>query len=330
MLGAQFTRFIDEAERPAPGKDPGVRITVTDDPALPSRPVSPRPLLNLAVGALIGLVAGTVGAVLREHSDTSVRSRKVLREATGSATIGIIGHDRGVGRRPLVAGSGADSPAAEAFRSLRTVLQFADGGHLPASLAITSAVAGEGKSTVACNLAVTLAEAGWRVVLVDADLRTSRAAGYLGADGPVGLSDVLRGTARMDDALRECGPGALSVLPGGPVPPNPSELLASEEMLWVLGELRSRADIVLVDTPALLPVTDAAILAKACAGTVLVTRYGRTRREQVVRAVEQLRAVDVTLLGAVLNGVPAGELDADRGAPRRAAADRPGVAAGRP
>jgi non-specific protein-tyrosine kinase len=303
-LGRQFPSFIDGIERPAQAKDAGVRITVADDADLPTAPESPRPLLNLGLGLLIGLVAGAVAAVLRENSDTSLRSEDELSAATGGVALGAVGFYRDAARRPLLVRADGDSPGAEAFRTLRTSLQFATGDRPPRSVAVTSAVADEGKSTVACNLAITLAEAGWRVVLVDADLRRPRVADYFGIGADEGLTDVLRGAAVLDDVLRPWGSGSLAVLPGGPVPPNPSELLSSEQMSRLLDELSARADVVLVDTPALLPVTDAAVVAHRCAGTILVARYGRTRREQVSRVVGRLTAVDATLLGAVLNFVP--------------------------
>jgi non-specific protein-tyrosine kinase len=162
----------------------------------------------------------------------------------------------------------------------------------------------EGKSTTACNLAITLAKAGWHVVLVEADLRRPRIARYLGIEGSAGLTSVLIGKAAIADVLQPWGDEPLSVLPSGPIPPNPSELLSSENMKHTISELTDLGDIVLVDAPGLLPVTDAAVLARICDGTLLVTRYGKTRREQVAQAVKRLDAVDARLLGCVLNFAP--------------------------
>ena len=328
-LGAEFSHYVDGLERPGSPAHPGVKITVADGAVLPTVPVSPRPVRNLGVGLVIGLIIGAIGATLREATDTSVRSVQMLRELTGSAILAAIGMDRGAGKRPLVMGAGADPARAEAFRSLRTNLQFAAAGALPRSVAVTSSVAEEGTTTIACNLAIALAEAGARVILVDADLRRPRIADYLGIEAPTGLTNVLSDGTAVADVLRPWGPGSLSVLPGGPVPPNPSELLVSRRFLATLRELEGQADIVIFDAPPLLGVSDAAIIARGCAGAMLVTRQSRTREEQVVQAVERLAVVQAGLLGAVLNfAQPASRTSIPLPVPRQAtAADRKRVTA---
>jgi non-specific protein-tyrosine kinase len=261
-------------------------------------------LFNLGLGLVIGLILGAVAAVLRDLADTTVRSVRSLRELTGSSALGVIDLDRRLGEHSFIVRSGGDSPQAEALRLLRTHLRFAGGGDLPRSLVVTSAVSGEGKSTIACNLAVSLAENGWNVVLVDADPRHSRLGEYLGLTESPGLTSVIADDRPVEEAFQRWGPGSLSVLPSGPLTHNPSELLASRRMRTILRELEERADIVLIDTPPLLSATDAAILARQCTGALLVTRCGRTRREQVVQAVERLDTVQAGLLGAVLSFVP--------------------------
>lgn len=303
VLGTEFARYVGGLERAAKTGDPTVRLTVADAPELPTSPASPKPLRNLAVGLLAGLVLGAAAAILRDLSDRSVKSTAELRAAADGAVLGSIEFDRKVRERPIVVQSG-ESAIAEAFRSLRTNLQFGGGGRPPGTVAVTSAFLEEGKSTVASNLAVTLAEAGWRVALVEADLRRPRLAGYLGIDGETGLTRVLQGGATLDEALRTWGSHGLMVLPAGPVPVNPSELLASGEMAQVLLELERRADMVLVDTSPLLSTADASVVCHLCAGTLLVARAGRTRRDDVAEAAERLRSVDGTLLGAVLNFAP--------------------------
>jgi non-specific protein-tyrosine kinase len=301
-LGLQFSRYVENLE-PAPAKArPRARITIADDAELPAAPVSPRPLINLALGLVAGLVAGTVAAILRELTDTSIRSVPSLREAAGAATLGVIGVDRHLSGRSLVIRG--DSPQAEAFRLLRTNLNFA-GGEPPRSVVITSPLPDEGKSMVACNLAVSLAECGLRVILADADLRGSRLADGLGVENSAGLSDVLFNGHAVGDVLRQWGPESLSVLPSGTVARNPSALLTSPKMAAVLRELRERADIVLFDAPAVLSATDAAVLARHCTGALIVARYGRTRSGQVTEAAERLETVHATVLGTVLGFVPA-------------------------
>jgi capsular exopolysaccharide synthesis family protein len=300
-LGEQFSRYVDGIERPAAKARPDAPITIADDADLPTVPVSPRPLLNLALGLVAGLVAGAVAAVLRELTDTSVRSVPALTEAAGSATLGVIGVDRRLAdRSPVIR---VDSPQVEAFRLLRTNLSFA-GGEPPRSVVVTSPLPEEGKSMVACNLAVSLAECGLRVVLADADLRGSHLADSLGLENAAGLSDVLFTGHAVGDVLQQWGPESLSVLPSGTVSRNPSALLTSPKMASVLRELEDRADIVLFDAPAVLSATDAAVLARRCTGVLLVTRYGRTRCEQVTEAVERLETVHANVLGTVLGFVP--------------------------
>jgi non-specific protein-tyrosine kinase len=299
-LGIEFSRYVERLERPAPAARPSARVTVADDAELPSAPVSPRPLLNLSLGLVVGLIAGVAAAVLRDLTDTSLRSLRSLGEAAGSAALGIVGHDRRLGERVLTATGG--SPRGEEFRLLRTNLRFAGGDEPPRSVVVTSATSQEGRSVVARNLAVALAETGWKVILVDADLRGSRLADQLGIDGTCGLTSVLAHDRPVGEALQQWGPVSLSVLPGGPA--HSGELLASPKMSSLIGALEERADVVVIDAPALLSSADTAVLARRCTGTLLVARYGRTRREQVVEAVERLEAVQAGVLGAVLSFVP--------------------------
>jgi capsular exopolysaccharide synthesis family protein len=310
-LGTEFARYVDGLERPAKSAPARVQVTVADDADLPRAPVSPRPLRNLALGLVLGLVVGVAGAVLRDRTDTSVRSARSLREAAGGVALGTVAADGRLGLSVR-----ADSPHAEEFRRIRTNLRFAEGDALPRSVVVTSALPEEGKSTIACNLAVSLAEAGWRVVLVDGDLRGAQLASHLGLDETPGLTDALAHDRPVGAMLRQWGPDSLSVLPAGSVTGHTSELLASRKTPSVLRELERRADIVVVDAPALLSTTDAAILARGCAGAIVVARYGRTRREDVLQGVERLEAVRARVVGAVLNGDQPSARTSPRGALR--------------
>ncbi|MFN2537569.1 MAG: polysaccharide biosynthesis tyrosine autokinase [Mycobacteriales bacterium] len=273
-------------------------------PAQLATQTSPRPKLNLALGLLVGLAVGIGGAVARETLDTSVKGPEQAAELAGAPVIGAITFDADASKTPLVVVSAPGSPRAEAFRQLRTNLQFVDIEPPLRSVVVTSSVSGEGKSTTTCNLAITLAEAGLRIILVEADLRRPRVADYMGLEGAVGLTSVLLGRVDLDTALQPWRDLSLSVLPSGPLPPNPSELLGSAGMGELLHELEQRADIVLLDAPPLLPVTDAAVLGASASGVILLIRSSKTRREQVHRAASILTTVGATPLGAVLNMVP--------------------------
>lgn len=304
-LGATFTKLIDQIERPTPGSRPMVRVTVVDAAEIPSAPVSPKPLVNVTLGALIALFVCVGALLLREQLDTTVKSSDMLQKVAQQPVLGVIGFERDARRYPLIIRTHGRSSRSESFRSLRTNLQFIGVDRQPRSLVVTSCLPNEGKSCTSANLAVALAQAGWRVILVDGDLRRPRIPDYLGIEGATGLTDVLIGKASLSDVIQTWGEPGLSVLPSGQIPPNPSELLGSQGMRAVLAQLTRDYDIVIIDAPPLLPVADAAVLGAIADGALLVARYGKTRREQVVRAVELLSSVNARLVGTVLNFAPA-------------------------
>lgn len=302
---AQQFSLLAAALEQVPGSDQSpVRVIVAESARLPTQPVSPRPLRELGLGLVIGLLLAVALAVLRESLDTSVRDEDDVRSAVDLPTVGHIAFDRDAAKRPLLVSVDPSSARAEAFRTLRTNLRYVDVATPPRSVVMTSSLPEEGKSTTTCNLAIALAQAGTRVLLVEADLRRPKVADYLGLVGAVGLTSVLVGSATLEDAIQTWGEERLLVLASGPVPPNPAELLGSPAMAALMQRLEGLADIVLVDAPPLLPVTDAALLGAVCSGVLLVCRRGATRREQLARAAEALRAVDARVYGVVLNMVP--------------------------
>jgi capsular exopolysaccharide synthesis family protein len=304
-VSTQFAKVVSDIEKPATGRSP-VNVTVVRPAALPVAPVSPRTTVNIALGVLVGLVLGIGVAVLRETLDTTVKTSEDLQKLTGSSALGIISYDGLAQKNPLISQMDSRSGRGEAFRTLRTNLRFVDVDHPPHTVVVTSSVAGEGKSTTACNLAITLASAGVRVILVEGDLRRPRVADYMGLDGAVGLTDVLIGRATLDVVLQPWGNSTLSVLASGPLPPNPSELLGTAQMHELLKTMQARADIVLIDAPPLLPVTDAAVLGRECDGALMVVQHGKTTREQLTRSLGALESVGARVLGTVLNMAPAG------------------------
>jgi non-specific protein-tyrosine kinase len=268
-----------------------------------TRPISPRVPLNIALGLLVGLGLGIGVAVLRDQLNTSIGGVADVEKLTGAIPLGVVPYDSATTKQPLV-DRDQHGARAEAFRTLRTNLQFADVDHPPRVIVVTSPLPAEGKSTSACNVALTLALGGARVVLVDGDLRKPAVGSYLGISSAAGLTSVLAGQHELRDVVVNYGRDTLAVLPSGPTPPNPSELLGSQQMADLLGILANHYDIVVIDAPPLLPVTDAAVLAAIADGAVLVLRHGRTRREEAQRAIQALAAVNAKLLGTVLNFAP--------------------------
>ncbi len=286
------------------GTEHNVDLRVISGPTLNPVPVAPRIKLNLAIGLLIGLGLGIAQALLRQQLDTSVRSRDQLAEVSGYPTLGLLHYDRQAKSFPVLTPSTDRSRRAEAFRQLRTNLRFVDAASPVEVLVVTSSVESEGKTATAANLAVSFAEAGRHVLLIDADLRKSKLENYLDLEGSAGLTNVLIGEVNADDVIQEWGENGLRVLASGPIPPNPSELLGSPSMEKLIQELRMGFDLLVVDTPPVLPVTDAAVTATQADGVLLVVRHGRTHQEQVLQSIESLETVDARILGTVLSMAP--------------------------
>ena len=296
-LGTQVTAL----EKPDGAEPSPVAISTIRTATAPIAPATPNKKLNLALGLLVGLALGVGLAVLREVLDTQIRTEADVQKVTDASVIATIGFDGDAPKHPLIVQSNPHSHRSEAFRRLRTNLQFLDVSGRPKTIVVTSAMPGEGKTTTAINLAITLADAGSRVALLDADLRRPSVAEYMGLEGAVGLTTVLIGQAELADVIQPWGDGSLHVLPSGQIPPNPSELLGSRPMEDLLAVLTSRYDIVLIDTPPLLPVTDAAILAKLAGGALVVIGADRLHRQQLGQALGSLETVGARVLGLVLN-----------------------------
>lgn len=304
-VAVQLGSVIQTLETGIAGDVVPVKATLTNPAEPPTSPSSPRTRVNLLLGLLIGLALGVGFAFLKESLDTSVKSPDELTDMTGATPLGMIAFDPGAKENPIVA-LDQRSPRAEAFRTIRTNLQYVDVDNPPQVVAITSAVPGEGKSTTAVNLAIALAQAGKKVVLVETDLRKPKASSYLGVESGLGLTDVLAGEAKLEDALLPWNRGLITVLPAGHTPPNPSELLSSHRFEQVVKTLRDQFDHVIVDATPLLPVTDGAIVSKAADGAVLVVRFGKTTREQITTSVTALDQVGANLLGTAMNFMPTG------------------------
>ncbi len=281
-----------------------VKLTLAQQASIPSVPVSPNVPLNIALGGLIGLAIGLGLAVLRETLETRIRNERDVESITDAPILGGIVFDPKAQSRPLIVQADPRSPRAESFRTLRTNLQFLDADRTDRSFVVTSSIESEGKSTTGANLAIALSDAGSRVLLVDADLRRPKVSDYMGLEGAVGLTDVLIGRAELKDVVQPWGRRELFVLPAGHIPPNPSELLGSERMSHLISEFNRAFDVVIYDSPPLLPVTDAAILAKNVGGTLVVVAAGRTHKNQLKGALSALENVGAPVSGLVLTMLP--------------------------
>ena len=302
-VGAEFPRLVAQLETPFGEDLSPVTVSVTRTAIVPGGPISPQVPLNLALGLIVGLGLGIGAAVLREQFNTSVNGVGDVEKLTGAIPLGVVPYDAQAAKQPLIT-TDQFGGRAEAFRTLRTNLQFADVDDPPRVITISSALPDEGKTTTACNVALTLAQSGARVVLVEGDLRKPAVGKYLGISNAAGLTNVLAGQHELRDVLVSYQRDMLAVLPSGPTPPNPSEMLGSQQMQQLLTTLAAAYDLVVIDAPPLLPVTDAAVLAAAADGAILVIRHGRSRREEVERATQALTSVNAKVLGTVLNFAP--------------------------
>ena len=304
-----LTAVVQQIETPIGQTVSPVKLALVRPAAVPAAAVTPRLTLNLGVGLLLGLAVGLGVAVLRRLLDTRIRTERDVAQVSDVPVISAVAYDSHAAERPLIVHMDPRSPRAEAFRTLRTNVQFLDieGSH---SFVVSSSVPSEGKSTTAVNLAITLADAGARVALLDADLRRSKVSSYMGIEGGAGLTDVLIGRAELDDVLQRWGDEELYVLPAGKIPPNPSELLGSRAMGQLVDRLEADFDVIIFDAPPLLPVTDAAVLAKRAGGVIMVVAAGRTTRHQFAGALHALEHVGAHVAGVVLSMVPSKGPDA--------------------
>lgn len=290
---------------------PGYSIQKLNAPPMGYK-VEPRASVILPVGLIFGLLAGIGLAYLAEWSDSSFRSPTEIRRRLG---MNILGHVPAfnIEAEPSPEMAGLDtslctahrskSTEAESFRGVRTSLFFAMQGAGHRVVQVTSPSMGDGKSTLAANLAISIAQSGKSILLIDADCRRPRQHRLFGLQTHVGLSSVLIGEAEPIDAIQTTPVANLSVMPCGPKPPNPAELLNSPRLTELLELMQSRYDIVLVDTPPLLAVSDPCVVASRVDGVLLAIRLSKNGRPQAERAKEILNSLNANVLGIVVNGL---------------------------
>ncbi|MCM3501410.1 polysaccharide biosynthesis tyrosine autokinase [Microbacterium sp. P26] len=305
-VAESFTTVV-EKQLQAPRGTEGVgllRVETVSPARVPLEPSAPDYRLNLLLGLALGAGAGIILAIIRTIIDTRIHTAASVESILSAPILGGIPFDPDASKRPLIVQESPRDPRSEAFRRARTALQFVNlDGRAPVYV-VTSANPGEGKSTTSANLALALAEDGSSVALVDADMRKPRTAQIFGIEGGAGLSTVLAGAAPLSALLQPYGSGRLFVLPAGAQPPNPAELVGSPTMEATLDTLRQAFDYVIVDCPPVLPVTDAAVLARFATGAILVAASGSTRKPQLADAAKALAAADVRLLGVILTKLP--------------------------
>ena len=292
-------------------------VRVIDDADLPGVPYKPNTMLNLTVGLVIGILVGLAAAVAREFLDRSLKTPLDVESFVLVPCLGLL-PDIASGTksrrrrknvvqklldRDLIAAHHPEGGVAEAARAIRTNLRFMSPDRPYHSLLVTSAVPEEGKTTVACSLATVLAQSGLRVLLVDTDLRRPRLHRTFQLPNDLGVTMVISNQATLEECIRESSVPNVWVLTSGPIPPNPAEILQSDQFEKLTKELSRRFDRVVFDSPPILPVTDAAVLSRTVDGVVVVGRAFRTPKTAARQAVRQLRDVKAHVIGLVLNAV---------------------------
>lgn len=303
-IAETFPTVVSDLEKVSEDAASPVKVTLLREPTTADAPVSPKPVRNLVLGLVLGLLLGFAAAVLKQLLDTKLRSKEDVEAVTDAVVLGGIPFDADAEKHPLIIRADPLAGRAEAFRSLRTNLQFVDAANHPRVIVVTSSIAGEGKSSTTANLALAMAESGASVCVVEGDLRRPKLLDYLGLEGSVGLTDVLINRYELDDVLQPFGAHSLNVLGAGPTPPNPSELLGSTAMRDVLENLRRRFDFVLIDGAPVLPVTDSTVLTRLADGAIVVAGSGIVTKDQFDHALETFETVKGTVLGIVLNRIP--------------------------
>jgi capsular exopolysaccharide synthesis family protein len=273
-------------------------ISIIDHAQVPLIRFSPSLRRNLALGLLLGLFLGVGMALLLEFLDDTLKTPEDLETHLGIGVLGIV--PRLLKQTPSQALRDPRSMFSESYRSVRTALQFSTANGTPRSLLVTSASPGEGKSTTAYTIALNFAQLGKRVLLIEADLRRPCLARLVGVNSEVGLSSLLSGAATISQAIVRSPDNQFDMILSGPLPPSPTELLASSKLVSLLTIAMNTYDQVVIDSPPVLGIADAPILANAVAGTLFIVRSGSSRIKTSQLAVKRLHAARARLIGGVL------------------------------
>jgi succinoglycan biosynthesis transport protein ExoP len=304
-VGQKFVTLVNELEAPVPPSTvQPVEVRIVQPATLPASPSSSSPATIIALGLLVGLTLGGGAAWLAQSVDTTIRTSEQLESALGTTTLGTTPYEKSLtGDR--TAATSPTRETKESFKRIRTNLDFVCIDEPTILLLVSSSLPGEGKTTTALELSSALSATGKSTLLIDADLRKPQLAQTLGLETAVGLTTVLTGGVLVSEAVQRTQLlNGVGVLTTGVLPPNPSELLASDQMRQLLEDLRASYDVIVIDTPPALPVTDAAAVAHQCDGVLFVCRYGLASTAQVAQAAKSFQAASARLLGSVLTAVP--------------------------
>lgn len=302
-IAKELAAAVEELSPQTATSNPAVRVELISPATQPRGPIAPNVRLLAAVGALAGFAIAIVIAILRQALTTRIVTRADVAEITDIPLLGQVQFNGAGVPLPVAVRDASSGSAAEAVRAVAAALRFANVDGEAKVVLVTSPEAGDGKSSLALALAVIAAEQDQRVLLIDADLRRGTVADITGYEGAVGLTTVLLGDVTMEEAVEPWGTSGLRVLTNGATPPNPGQLLASSHLRQLLSEARAAYDLVVVDSPPVLAVSDALWLAPSVEGIIVVARSRRTKREALGRTITALETTRTRILGIVLNDV---------------------------
>jgi succinoglycan biosynthesis transport protein ExoP len=308
-IGDYFSQFVNELELSREDSTPPIKVSVVKKASAPEDPATPRTTLNLILGLILGFALGVSISILRQIFDNTIKNEQDLDQ---TPLLGAIGFDEEAEAKPLITQISRYGARTEAFRQLRTNIQYLRAEQPPKLISITSALPGEGKTSTSINLALSLAQSGFKVMLIEADLRRPKVSSYLAIPSKVaGLTEILSGKVegsvaeRITQVKQVFGSEiTMDVITSGVVPPNPAELLDSETFVQFLKVLRDEYQFVIIDCPPTLPVADASIISTRTDGVLVVTAAGSTRKNQFLGVREAITNVGGQILGAILNKIP--------------------------
>jgi polysaccharide biosynthesis transport protein len=286
-------------------------VTVAERADQPFAPFKPDKRLNMILASIFGLLGGLGIAFFLEYMDDTVKTKEELQRITEAPLLGVIPHISArrteVAKKDLFAYNQPKSTISEAFRGVRTAISYSAKGKESRVFLVTSSGPKEGKTTIVINIATVMAYSGTRTLLIDADLRKPRIHKSFDLNNSRGLTNLIIGDGVAEDLIQSTGHDRLDVLSSGPIPPNPSELLGTPRMVEILEELGTKYDRILIDTPPIGAVTDAAVVGQIVDAVLLVVHAGKTRRKLIERGLEQLAQINVPITGVILNNLKIGQ-----------------------